>query len=63
MRIDIEDVYQAAGLIDDINCPELEDIVFFYKGEKVDIPKKVIDEWEFIGLNNSSFILDYEWPK
>ena len=41
MRIDIEDVYKAAGLIDEINCPDLEDIVFFFKGEKVDIPKKL----------------------
>ena len=63
MRIDIEDVYKAAGLIDEINCPDLEDIVFFKNGEKVDIPKKVIEDWAYIGLDNSSFILDYQWPK
>ena len=63
MRIDVEGVFEAASLIDEINCPDLEDNVFFNNGKKVDIPKKVIDEWEYIGLNNSTFILDYEWPK
>ena len=63
MRIDVEDILIAASSIDAINGPDLEDIVFFSNGKKVDIPKEVIDEWEYIGLTNSMFILDYEWPK
>lgn len=39
-----------------INRVELEDIVFFENGMKVDIPKEVVDDFAVSGLNNTDFI-------
>ncbi len=39
-----------------INAADLGDIDFMEDGEKVDIPKEKIKEWEFTGLNNTDFI-------
>jgi hypothetical protein len=40
-----------------INRLELKDIQFFENGMVLDIPEDVIDEFEYIGLNNTDFIL------
>ncbi len=39
-----------------INLTPLEDIEFFKNGMKLDIPKEVVREFEFTGLNNIDFI-------
>ena len=39
-----------------INREKLEDIIFFENGMKLEIPKKVIENFEFTGLNNIDFI-------
>ena len=39
-----------------INLAELDKIDFFKDGMKLDIPKEVIDKFEFTGLNNVDFI-------
>lgn len=40
-----------------VNEVELEDIVFFEDGMKLDIPKKVVSDFIFCGLNNTDFII------
>ncbi len=40
-----------------INLEQLEDIEFFEDGMKLDIPKEIIDEFGFVGLNNIDFIM------
>ena len=39
-----------------INRMDLDDIEFFENGMKLDIPKKVIEDFEYTGLNNVDFI-------
>jgi len=40
-----------------INRQKLGDIELFENGMKLDIPKKVIDDFELTGLSNVDFIL------
>ncbi len=40
-----------------INRQKLGDIELFENGMKLDIPRKVIDDFEFTGLSNVDFIL------
>ncbi len=39
-----------------INHIDLEDIEFYENGMKLEIPKEVLDNFKFIGLNNIDFI-------
>lgn len=39
-----------------INRTDLEDIVFFENGMKVDIPRATLDNFAIMGLNNIDFI-------
>lgn len=40
-----------------INRVALEDIEFFEDGMKLEIPKKIVEDFAFVGLNNIDFIL------
>lgn len=39
-----------------INALPLEEITFFENGMKVVVPKEVVNDWDFSGLNNTDFI-------
>lgn len=39
-----------------INRVPLEEIEFFENGMKLDIPKEIIEKFDFTGLNNIDFI-------
>ena len=39
-----------------INRIDFRDIELYEKGEKLDIPEKVLSDFEFTGLNNIDFI-------
>jgi hypothetical protein len=45
-----------------MNRPELKDLEFINDGKICPIPNKVLEDWEFTGLSNVDFILNYEWP-
>ncbi len=57
MKVDIEHIRYLQKEREKINKAELEDIEFFEEGKKVDISKKIIDDYKLYGLNNIDFIL------
>lgn len=62
IRIDIEDVLKNFEIKKKINKPELDNIDFYYKNNKINIPKKIIDDWKFIGLINTDFVvMNYDY--
>lgn len=56
MKVAIEYIKWLQGERAKINRAELEDIEFFENEMKLVIPKKVIEDFEFTGLNNIDFI-------
>ncbi len=61
VRIDYEDVFFHHSERIRYNSPDLGDIELYRNGEKIDIPKEMIDHWEFTGMNNIDFILYQDW--
>ena len=57
MKIAVEYVNWLAEERSKINQQKLGDIELFENGMKLDIPQKVIDDFEFTGLSNVDFIL------
>ncbi len=57
MKIAIEYVEWLMEEKSKINRQKLGDIELFENGMKLDIPKKVIDDFELTGLSNVDFIL------
>ena len=57
MKIAIEYVEWLMEEKSKINRQKLGDIELFENGMKLDIPRKVIDDFEFTGLSNVDFIL------
>lgn len=57
MQIAIEYVEWLAEERSKINRVPLEDLEIFENGMKLDIPRKVIDDFELTGLSNVDFIL------
>ena len=56
MKIAIEYIEWLASERQKINKTPLDEIEFFKNGMKVDISKKMIEDFEFTGLNNIDFI-------
>ena len=57
MQIAIEYVQWLMEEKSKINRVPLEDLEIFENGMKLNIPKKVIDDFDFTGLSNVDFIL------
>jgi len=57
MKIAIEYVEWLMEEKSKINRAKLEDIELFENGMKLDIPQKVIDDFDYTGLSNVDFIL------
>ena len=56
MQVNIEDVKRIAEERAKINRLQFDKIVWFENGVSLEIPQEVLDNWEFIGLNNMDFI-------
>lgn len=57
MKINIEDIKKHMDFQKKVNCDvELDEIDFYENGEKVEISKEIIDDWEYTGLSNIHFI-------
>jgi predicted ATP-grasp superfamily ATP-dependent carboligase len=56
IKIDIREILQISERRRQINRLNLEDIEFYDGDKKLDIDKKIVEEFEFIGLNNVDFI-------
>lgn len=57
MEVKLEDIIKHIAFREKVNTTALSDIVFTENGEPVDIDKRLVDEFRFIGLNNIDFIL------
>lgn len=54
----ISDIKRAKEFLNSVNDVPLKDVTFLGDdGEPIEIDEKLIDEFKFIGLNNSDFIL------
>jgi hypothetical protein len=60
-KINVEDIEEMNRKRKEFNDIPIEDIEFYEKGVKLDIPKEVIDEWRFIGLINTDFVRERYW--
>lgn len=63
VRVDVEDVFQNAEDQRRWNEPKLSEIEFYHLGKKVEVLLDYRKAWDFIGLSNDKFILDYDWPE
>jgi hypothetical protein len=55
-EIDIEEIELLTKRIDEINSIRFSDIVWRKNGVGLDIPKKTVEEWGFVGMSNVAFI-------
>ena len=58
MKVDIERILFLRNELRSINKENLESIEFYKEGKKLEIDSKIIDDWQFTGLNNCDFIDD-----
>jgi hypothetical protein len=56
IKINVEDIYRNQAQRRTWNVPRLEDIEFYKDGELVPVPKEVLEDWKFMGLNNEDFV-------
>jgi len=56
MKINLEEVRKNLAQQKKWNSVLLSEIEFYERGVKLDIPKELVDEFEFTGLNNIDFI-------
>lgn len=60
MKVDIEDILEQMNFMWRINgLTKLENIEWYYDGEKVDVTDEELEEWKFTGLNNTDFAVTY----
>jgi len=61
MKINLEFVNALLEMRKVINQTKLEDIELYEKGERIEITKEIIDEWQFMGLSNIDFYETRFW--
>ena len=60
-KVAVEDVLRIQEERAAINRLNFDEIVWVFKGRPVDIPKEIIDRWDFTGLNNVDFVTSNFW--
>ena len=63
MIVDIEKIYELKAELKKINDAELKDIEFRENGKKLDIDKKNIEDWPYVGLSNVDFITTQSYQR
>ena len=63
MRVDIEYIYWLQERRKEINGLCLRDIQFYKEGKQLRIKKKVVRDFEVVGLNNIDFITSEFYQK
>lgn len=56
IAVDVEHLIQMKKEMNLINRVDLDNIEFYKDGHLIEIPKEILDEWKYIGLNNCDFI-------
>lgn len=59
MKIALEDLEEVFRYLSEINKKDLKDIQWTRDGKVIDIPEEAIEEFQFIGLNNTDFFRRY----
>jgi hypothetical protein len=57
VQFNIENVKKAKEFLDHFNSFNLEVIELFENDVRLDIEPEQIEEWNFIGLNNTDFVM------
>ena len=63
MKINIEDILEIDRLRKDFNKLNLNSIDFYKDNKKIDIPKHIIEEFDYYGLSNIDFVTGRYWEK
>lgn len=56
VRVDIEEVAALKGRLREINQLDFEDIEWYENGVKREFPQSDLDDWKYIGMNNTCFV-------
>ena len=56
MRVNLEEIVKNLAQRKKWNSTPLEEIEFYERGVKIEIPKETIDAWMMTGFNNIDFI-------
>jgi len=56
MIVNINELLELKEKLNEINSIPLEEIEFYENGELVEIPEELLEQWDYIGLNNVDFI-------
>lgn len=57
VQFNVENVKKAKEFLNHVNSFRLEDIELFENDVRIDIEPEKIKEWNFIGLNNTDFVM------
>lgn len=55
--VNVNKLRRVKAYLKSINEQELQDIIWVEDGKRLDIPKEYIDEFKYVGLNNTEFIM------
>jgi hypothetical protein len=55
MIVDLNEYEKAKAYLKSINDEELENITWVRDGKPIEVPDGAIEEYQFIGLNNTDF--------
>ncbi len=56
MIVDIDHLKKRKKELLMINSIDLDEIQFYENGDRVEISKETLEQWKYIGLNNTDFI-------
>jgi hypothetical protein len=56
VRVDVERILALKAELREINNVDLKDIEFFQNGEPLKISPLAVEDFRFIGMNNTDFI-------
>lgn len=55
MQVNFEELARVKMYLREINNTPLDKIEWLYKGQKLDIKVHFIEDWKYVGLNNTDF--------
>lgn len=58
MEVELSELAKVVAYLKRLEATPLENIVWLRDGKPVDVSKKAIEEWTFIGLGNRHFAID-----
>ena len=59
VKIGLGELQKAKDLIDLANSVPLQEIAWQRNGETQPVPPIEVEEWKYVGLNNTSFAYEY----